>query len=76
MRYEAVLIPGTNLALMIQIPTTASDNDTPSEGKIILAQRDRIALLEAQVTELTAERDGLFAQLQAMTYDALSEHGQ
>ena len=76
MRYEAVLIPGTNLALMIQIPTTASDNDTPDEGKLILAQRDRIAMLEAQVAELTAERDGLYAQLKALAYDALSEDGQ
>ena len=46
------------------------------QAMVLPELRERIAMLEAQVTELTAERDGLFAQLKALAYDALSEHGQ
>jgi hypothetical protein len=45
MKWEAVPVYGTNLVLMIAVPETASENDTPERDKIILMQHAQIQTL-------------------------------
>lgn len=52
----------------------AADGALSLRGEMMLVRC--IGELQAQVAELTAERDGLFAQLKALAYDPTSEHGQ